>query len=103
MTKIISAIFMFSLVLFSSVPGFAQDQGANKVYVVYLKDAKVDYYVVSNIQAVDFQGIKSLRGTAVNLPSWVKISNAIYFPVDKVATVVEFNSLNDYVTSTKPS
>jgi hypothetical protein len=105
MAKFIQAIFVGSVIFFSSISGFAQEpaagQSSGKVYVVFLNDAKVNDYVVTNLEAVDFQGVKSLKGTAVDLPGWVKTSKAIYFPADKVVTVVEFNSLTDYVNSLK--
>ena len=106
MRKIIPAIFVGGLILFSSMPGFAQEpaagQAANKVYIVYLNDAKISIaYIVANIEAVDFQGIKCLKATAADLPGWFKMTKAAYFPVDKVLTVVEYDSLDDYKNSLK--
>lgn len=105
MRKIIPAIFMVSLILFSSMTGFAQEpvagQSSNKVYIVYLNDAKVDAYIVTNIEAVDFQGIKCLKATAADLPGWFRATKAVYFPVDKVSNIVEYNSLDEYKNSLK--
>ena len=102
MKKFLPVIYTFILILFSS-SSFAQektaDQPVKKVYAVYLTDMRGTSYIVEDLQSVDFLGVKCLKGTASKLPGWVKDTTALYFPVDKIQSVLEYNSLKDYKES----
>ena len=86
---------MFTLMLFSSAPSYAEEKAEpeKKVYVIYLEGYKSSY-ILEDLEATDFDGIKCLKGRQVDL-SWVR-NKVVYVPVDKVSNIVEYDSLDQY-------
>jgi len=51
-------------------------------------------YVLENVDAVDFKGVKCLKGSHVNL-TWAR-GKVCYVPVDKIDLIMEFASFDAY-------
>jgi hypothetical protein len=97
MRKFIPAIFISTVMLFCSVYSFAQDSAkpVQKVYAIYTTDTRGTFYLLENIESVDFQGIKCLKGKPSDI-GWVKDTTAVYIPMDKILDILEYNSLQQY-------
>jgi len=102
MKRIAAILLATSLAL--TLSGFAEGTGAvnsgakvdalvvKKVYAVYL--GATSSYVLQDIEPVEFNGIKCLKGEHVNI-SWIK-NKVVYIPVDKVSLIVEYNSVEEF-------
>jgi hypothetical protein len=97
MKKTLSTIIVVALMLVFARVGFAQDkptEPVQKMYLVYFSDDKDAAYELVNLEVVDFNGIKCLKGKQVDI-SWVK-NTIVYVPVDKIKSVVEYESFQKY-------
>ncbi len=69
---------------------------AMKIYAVYFDAANGGWYNLADMEIVDFKGIKCLKGKHITThDSWLK-NRVVYIPVDKVTSIVVFNSLADF-------
>lgn len=92
----ILAFIMFIMMMFCPVFGFAQqaDQPAKKIYAIYVSDFHSSSYVLGDVEASDFNGVKCLKGKQVDL-TWVA-NRTVYIPVEKIENIVEYDSLEEY-------
>jgi hypothetical protein len=96
MKRIILSIIVSSMVMLCSVHSFAQqkDEPAKKVYLIYVNNFRSSSYVLEGIESSDFNGVKCLKGTHVDL-TWVA-NRTIYIPVDKIEEIIEYDSISQY-------
>jgi len=88
---------------FYACHSFAQQEANSafpekKVYVVNTMGGyKSAVYVIEGLEKAEyFNGIKCLKGQYID-SAWLK-SKTVYIPVDKVTSIIEFNSLAEYKT-----
>jgi hypothetical protein len=79
--------------------GFAQEkrtvEPVKKVYAIYVAgEMRSASYILEDIEAAEFNGIKCLKGKHVDL-YWVA-NRIVYIPVDKISMIIEYNSLSQF-------
>ena len=76
----------------------AENIKKEKIYSVTMIDGVS--ILMSNVQAVDFEGIPCLRGIHLHRDSWTK-GIKYYLCVDKIKAISEFNSMKQYYAREK--
>jgi hypothetical protein len=99
---------MFMLIFVCAGLGFAQEKNAlgnttqktaepvKKIYVIYVtgETARPATYILEDVEATEFNGIKCLKGKHVDM-YWVA-NKMLYVPIDKILLIVEYDSLSQY-------
>ncbi|MGA2604350.1 MAG: hypothetical protein ABSG14_08990 [Verrucomicrobiia bacterium] len=85
------------LLIFSAVSYSADDKpksGAvgGKVYAIFLGTRSS--YALEGVEAVDFNGVKCLKGRHVDM-TWAA-GKTCYIPVDRIDSIVEYESFDQY-------
>lgn len=103
MKKLIFLGLMLTILFGFSQFSIAQDESKSpntpgiKIYTVYSGDSTPNWNTISNLETVEFNGIKCLKGQEVPTKnkSWME-NKVVYIPIDKITMIVEFNSLEDF-------
>lgn len=95
-------VLMTAIMLMTSVTAYSADDKpkpvtapGSKIYLIYLESATQGRsYVLEAVEPVEFKGVKCLKGRHADI-TWVK-DRICYIPVDKISTIVEYDSLEQY-------
>jgi len=95
-----ASVLLIAMLLIFSVPSYSGDEKPKseaapdaKVYLVY-STMQGRTAVLEGVEVVDFKGIKCLKGRHADL-TWSK-GKVYYIPVDKIESIIEFDSLEQY-------
>ncbi len=79
--------------------------GGGAIYMVVVADRGVDKpsnYVLAELEAVEFKGVRCFKGRLANVdPRHFMAERIAYFPVDKVLMITEFESMAAYQEAAK--
>lgn len=93
---------VFVLLIFLAIIPFIGNATAGeketKVYVVYLANAD-ESYVLGELSNVSFLSVNCLKGKQIE-KGWME-GKTVYVPIDKVKSIVEFNSYEEYLAAVK--
>jgi hypothetical protein len=75
-----------------------ETKNTQKVYGIYTDGISSSGNVLTDVSRVAYFGIESIKGKSVY--SWTD-GKTVYIPVQKIRSIIEFDSIDDYNTAMK--